>query len=336
MRGRQLEQVLVYTPIAFARIDTLKVYWRMDQYNGVYECRPHRHWAKKKRWRYFGRYLFLYQTLILMVFGITLVQIHLDVVLIWLTTDAPALRQLRRNIAVSADTPINTVLAFMFGMRVMASIKAACELGGAVVKAQDFVWTAEWHCDGSKEKIQEGDGLLLSEYRKNTREFLAKLREVASDDFAQQVLFFPFNWLHNECVGRKYMPEQSESELRRLRAVGTQTIMHLAHLNSVPLPFHGYPMQNPISKVYQLTKTADSCFETRFALISLSIFSIVSRHGSAPDTDYGATIGWGLVIFFVILLPYSLITAFVYKNRLWSGVDHNRELGPYKTVLFVT
>ena len=303
----------------------------------VYGCGPQRNWAKKKRWRYFGRYLFVYQTLILMVFGTALVQILLDVLLIWLTNDAATLRKIRRNVAMSADMPINTVLAFMFGMLVRASINARCELGAAIVKAQDFVWTTEWHCNGSNEKTEGGgDGLLLSDYRKNTREFIAKLREVASDDFAHQVLFFPFDSLHKECVGREYMPEQAEIELRSLRHIGTQTIMRLARLNSMPLTFHGYPMQNPISKVYQFTKTPVSCFEARFALISLSIFSIVSRHEMAPDNDYGATVGWGSIIFFVILLPYSLMASYVYKNGVWSGVDHNTEPGPPKKAFFVT
>ena len=73
--------------------------------------------------------------------------------------------------------------------------------------------------------------------------------------------------------------------------------------------FQGYAMGNPLSKLYHTATSADSSFETRFAIVALSIFSVLSRH--AMD------------IFFVVLFPYSLIASFAYKKSAWPGEKQN-------------
>ena len=83
--------------------------------------------------------MFVYQALFLFVSGTA--ACHL---LTWLTHDVLFLKTTQQNIASAADVPINTMLAFMFGIVVSRSIVARYDLGNAVVKANDFASVVTW------------------------------------------------------------------------------------------------------------------------------------------------------------------------------------------------
>ena len=54
------------------------------------------------------------------------------------------------DIASAADVPINTMLAFMFGIVVSRSIVSRYDLGKAVVKTNDFVSVVNWTWEDDK------------------------------------------------------------------------------------------------------------------------------------------------------------------------------------------
>lgn len=267
-------------------------------------------WHKRNRWKYFGRHLFVYQTLILFAFCTT--ACHM---LSLLTNNVFFIKTTQQNIAVAADVPINTMLAFMFGIIVSRSMVARYDLGNAVVKANDFasVVMMTWR-----------ESPKVSCYRQKTIECIEEIRKITTDAFADQVLLPGFRDLHDMCVARETNVVKTTETVSRLRYEEMKIFTDLYDLDrKYEQHFQGYAMDNPLSKLYHTATSADSCFETRFAIVALSIFSVLSRHAMDPAHNYHGTIAWACIIFFVVLFPYSLIASFPYKNSAWPDEKHS-------------
>ena len=261
-------------------------------------------WYERNRWKYFGRHLFVYQTLFLFAFGTA--ACHM---LSLLTKNIFFVRTTQQNIASAADVPINTMLAFMFGIVVSRSIVGRYDLGNAVVKAHDFAMIVNWTWKSNYD---------ASCYRNVTMQCIEEIRKITTDAFADQVLFPGFRGLHDICVARDTNLVKTKHAILNLRCREMDIFTNLCVSDKKPINhFQGYAMCNPLSRLYHTATSADSCFETRFAVIALSICSVLSRHAIDSSDSYNGTIAWASVIFFVVLLPYSLIASFAYKKSAW-------------------
>ena len=303
---------------------------------------PHRLPEVPEKWRLFGRYLFVWQTLCIYVLS--------TVALIAVLDSRAAGRwgrfnEIKEEVARSADTPINSMLAFTFGLVVGRSMIRRTAIRAAVISADDLRWTICWVL--KKQTAADSSDMLVSkqkttfesseacfvldhdfqsvkqeldEYRTNIVEYLGAVRDLASDYFADQVLFCGFKQLHRACTGRKKESlAEATNAIRKLQDNDMDKFKSLykGAYNEMPVPFHGYPMNTPLSKVYQLAVNSDSCSETRFALIALSVSSVISRN-VVSESNYAATFGWALILFCVVLWPYAQLASFIYKERLWE------------------
>ena len=286
------------------------------------------------KWRLFGRYLFVWQTLFIYVLSTVVLIVVLDnrAVARWGRFNA-----IKEEVARSADTPINSMLAFTFGLVVGRSMIRAAAIRAAVINADDLRWTICWVLKkqtaaessdsvASKKKTNfessdaESVKQELYEYRTNIVHYLGAVRDLASDYFADQVLISGFKQLHRACTGRKKESlDEATNAIRKLQDNDMDKFKSLykGAYKELHIPFHGYPMSTPLSKVYQLAVTSDSCSETRFALIALAVSSVISRN-VVSGSNYAATFGWAFILFCVVLWPYAQLTSFIYKKRLWK------------------
>ena len=283
-------------------------------------------------WRFVGRYLFVWQTLFIFVVSTVVLLAIFDNP--FLLADWGRFNAIKEEVARSADTPINSMLAYTFGLVVGRSMIRAAALRAAVINAEDLRWTICWVLKKqtgaensnvqklSANEITDANRVKneLHEYRMNIEEYLRAVRAIASDYFAEQVLIVGFSALHRACTGRKKQSlAEATKAIRKFQEKDMEKFKSLYKetYNELHIPFHGYPMNSPLDKVYQLAVTSDSCSETRFALIALSVCSVISRH-VVSDSNYAGTVGWAIVLFCVVLWPYAQLTSFIYKNRLWA------------------
>ena len=145
-----------------------------------------------------------------------------------------------------------------------------------------------------------------------------------------QVLVLCFLKLHNSTI--KDYAKRGENitnslgnELQKHRQVMLLNFKEIHHrTNKNYPPFHGIPWADPLGSVLHTALSPDSTLEIRFAMMTLSVLSVVTRSWSSDDElDLNGIMLWAAVIYTVILFPYSLIASFVYKPNIW---DENKSI----------
>ena len=218
-----------------------------------------------------------------------------------------------------ASVPINTALVFMFGMTVSRSIGARATVHSQILKAVDYPTIISMLADRDPKATGEA-----AKYRNATVASLEIIRYIAYEAFAEEVIWPGVRKVHEWTMGNhakagritQHRGDRLYEE--RQKMISSFQEIHSLINGSLP-PFHGVPLADPMGALLHNVLSPESTFEVRFAMNALSVLSVVSRSWSSDSAiDLGAIVSWAVIIYVVILLPYSLIGSFVYKSNVWD------------------